>query len=631
MISARTIAEVKERTDLVALISEHVPSLKLRGRSYTGLCPFHSEKTPSFHVNRERGFYHCFGCKESGGAIDFLMKLEGHTFPEAVRDLAERAGITVEDDESPEQRRDFERRRKEAQDLYQVMNLAALFYETQLREHETRDYAVRELLSRGLDPAIGEGKVREALDAFRIGYAPPGWDELARHLRTQGISPVDAERAGLLLPRASSSGHYDRFRHRLMFAVTDSHGRVVAFSGRALSALPGTPEGSEKPAKYINSPETPIYTKGSELFGLFQGRHAIRQAGTAQVVEGNFDVVGLHARGFANTVAPLGTAFTPEQAKLLKRFAGSVTLLFDGDAAGQKATVAAREPLRAAGLTAKVGSLPAGHDPDSLVREKGPEAMKAILASARGLRETLVERALDESFSQADVYEKKNRIDRVLQILGEEDDPLIRATLKTLADELAPRVDLPAKIQGGRDVDPGAFRALEEVVRRALADQRQAGQRGPSPREARVRGKPRGSVERAAMIGALLDFPALLEDPEVVPALSLLEGNSSRTALTLRRQQKAGQIVDVEAFLQEIPQETRAFVAGRLAHPEHSAIEEAKGNLLRAAEQLRRRLSSDEHVEMVKQQRKVTGDWDAERELALQASEQKRRDHGIKS
>ena len=627
MISARTIAEVKERTDLVALISEHVPSLKLRGRSYVGLCPFHGEKTPSFHVSRDRGFYHCFGCKESGGAIDFLMKLEGHTFPEAVRDLAERAGVTVEDDDSPEQRRDFERRRKEAQDLHQVMNLAALFFETQLREHETRSFALQELHARQLDP--DHPQVRETLDAFRIGYAPPGWDELARYLRSQGISPIDAERAGLLIPR-SSSGHYDRFRHRLMFAVSDSHGRVVAFSGRALPALPGAPEGTEKPAKYINSPETPIYSKSHELFGLYQGRHAIRQGGHALVVEGNFDVVGLHARGIGNAVAPLGTAFTGEQAKLLKRYATQVTLLFDGDAAGQKATVAAREPLRAAGLTGKVALVPRGHDPDSFVREKGAESLKQILAAARGLRETLVERALDESFSQADVYEKKARIDRVLQILAEEDEPLIRATLKTLADELAGRLDLKGKVRGGRDVDAESFRALETAVRRALAE----GVRppaGPSPREARVRRKPRGSVERAAMIGALLDFPELLDDVEASATLELLEGLSSQTALCLGRHQISGKIADVSAFMQEIPQETRAFVAGRLASPEHCSFEEAKVSLLSSAKQLRRRLSSDEHVEMVRQQHKNSGDWDAEVEIMAQAQAEAKRSRGIKT
>ncbi len=624
MISARTIAEVKERTDLVALVGEHVPSLKLRGRSFTGLCPFHAEKTPSFHVNRERAFYHCFGCKESGGAIDFLMKLEGHTFPEAVRDLAERAGITVEDDENPEQRKDYERRRREAQDLYQVMNLAALFYETQLREHDSREYAIEQLRSRDLVPIAAGGsdaKVQEALDAFRIGYAPHGWDELAKYLRAQGVAAMDAERAGLLLPRSSGTGHYDRFRHRLMFAVTDTHGRVVAFSGRALAALPGTPEGTDKPAKYINSPETPIYTKGNELFGVFQGRHAIRQAGVALVVEGNFDVVALHARGFANTVAPLGTAFTPEQAKLLKRFSQHVTLVFDGDAAGQKATVASREPLRAAGLMAKVAVLPAGQDPDSLLRERGVEAMKALLASARGLRETLVERALDETFSQADVFEKKSRIDAVLKLLTEEDDPLIRATLKTLADELAGRFDI-------REGD--AFRALEHTVRKAMQSAPMPSQGSP-PGQARVRKKPRGSLERAAMIGALLDFPALFDDPEVEPALSLLEGLSTQTAATLRRHRNHGEIVDVSAFLQEIPQETRAFVSGRLAQPEHSSQKDAKGNLLDNAEQLRSRLSADEHDEMVRQQRRLSGDFEAETELAAHASEQARRKHKIKS
>src|SRR4051794_27463293 len=340
MISPETIALVKERTDIVALVAETV-KLKRMGRRFLGLCPFHQEKSPSFNVNAERGVFHCFGCKESGGAVDFVMKVEGHTFPEAIRMLAERAGIEVAETLTDQERREAGAARKAKDDLYGVNGSAGTFFERSLRgasAHPLARYAREELVRRGLplpeeNDGVGEAaRIGDTLQAFRIGYAPYGWDALASYLRQQGISPVVAEKVGLLVPRSSGSGHYDRFRHRLMFAVTDVQGRVIAFSGRALpdpspeelaslniAGPTTTPDAA--PAKYINSPESPIYTKGDHLFGLYQARQAIRQGGEAVLVEGNFDVVALHARGVGNVVAPLGTAFTPAQARLLKRFA----------------------------------------------------------------------------------------------------------------------------------------------------------------------------------------------------------------------------------------------------------------------------------------------------------------------
>src|SRR6185437_8889083 len=286
MISPETIALVKERTDLVALVAETVKLTRV-GRSFKGLCPFHNEKTPSFHVNPDRGFFHCFGCKESGGAIDFVMKVEGQTFPEAVRMLAERAGIEIVDTFTDQQRREDNAARKGKEDLYAVSNAAATFFERCLRgraAHPLAHHAIAELARRDLrfpdvDDAVGEAaRAGDVLQAFRIGYAPYGWDGLAQYLRQQGISPSLAERVGLLVPRTSGSGHYDRFRHRLMFAVNDAQGRVIAFSGRALPDPPAeelaalritgpTTAPDAAPAKYINSPESPIYTKGEHLFG----------------------------------------------------------------------------------------------------------------------------------------------------------------------------------------------------------------------------------------------------------------------------------------------------------------------------------------------------------------------------
>src|SRR4029079_10401548 len=219
---------------------------------------------------------------------------------------------------------------------------------------------------------------------------------------------------------------------------------------------------AHKPPKYINSPESPIYTKGQMLFGIHQARHAIRQSEVAVLVEGNFDVVSLHARGITNVVAPLGTAFTTEQAKLLKRFAPDVVFLFDGDHAGRKAVRISREAVRQAGISARVAELPNGTDPDELSREKGKQAIEDLLASAKGMLEALIEMSLDESFTQADAYEKQARIAFVAKLLAEEDDPMVSAMAKGFTDMIAGRLDI---VRSGE----GAFRALENSVKQALA------------------------------------------------------------------------------------------------------------------------------------------------------------------
>src|SRR5579859_1754253 len=216
MLSKDTIALVRDRTDLVAVVSESVPSLKRRGRRFLGLCPFHKEKTPSFNVNPDSGLYHCFGCKESGDVFTFLQRVDGYTFHEAVRALAERAGIPIEEERGPAgtlASSEADRHKKEREALYAAMQMAASWYEEQLRLKPQNEYALGELERRGLDPQS------EAVQAFRLGYAPPGWDGLTSFLKRQGVSPAVAESVGLVVPRSGGGGYYDRFRHRLMFAI----------------------------------------------------------------------------------------------------------------------------------------------------------------------------------------------------------------------------------------------------------------------------------------------------------------------------------------------------------------------------------------------------------------------------
>lgn len=655
MISPETIALVRERTDILAVIGEAVPSLKRHGRSWSGLCPFHKEKTPSFHVNPDRGFFHCFGCKESGSAIDFLIRHEGYTFPEAVRALAERAGIPVEETKGGGGSfGEGDRQKKAREDLYAVNQLAATYFEEQLRVHEHRGYAIEELARRALTPGTNP-RIDEALQAFRIGYAPSGWDGLATFLRAQGVSPVAAETVGLLVPRSSGSGYYDRFRHRLMFAVVDPQGRVVAFSGRVLRELPSAePQKDDRgPApKYINSPESPIYTKGNMLFGIHQARHAIRQKEHAVLVEGNFDVVSLHARGIDHVVAPLGTAFTAEQAKLVRRFAPDIVFLFDGDAAGKKAVRLSREAVRAAGVGARVAELPAGMDPDELVRQRGDKAVLDMLAGAKGLLEALIESALDESFTQADAHEKQARIQFVAKLLAEEDDPMVQAMAKGFTDMIAGRLDV---VRAG----PGAFRALELSVKQALtkaeAERRANAKKmaaaaesappssersGIVPRSAasaslgtksRIAPRQPGSVERRAISGILIEWPVLLDDPDVSEELTLLEGPSVTIVAALRRAfDPSEKKLDTDAFLEGLPPPLRAFASEHLANPTTESTLQAKGYLLDNANKLKRLLLSQEAAQIARETYRAQGDWDAERELAREVSERLRAKHGLK-
>ena len=654
MIPPDLVTQVRDRSDILVVIGETVPSLKRRGRSYSGLCPFHKEKTPSFHVNPDRGFFHCFGCKESGSVIDFIMKVEGATFPEAVRSLAERIGLVIEETRGAPTEIDRTRRMKD--DLYAASQLAAVWFEQQLREHPLRGYALDELDKRGL--SFGEGVMDEALRAFRIGYAPAGWDGLAAYMKAQGISPLAGESAGLLVPRSSGTGHYDRFRHRLMFAVCDPQGRVVAFSGRALAEpdaeevrtynLPaprpggGGGSGSDAPPKYINSPESPIYRKGELLFGLHQARHAIRTEERAIVVEGNFDVVGLHARGLGNVVAPLGTAFTVDQAKLLKRFTTDVVFLFDADVAGVKAVRLSREPVREAGLTAKVASIPEGgaKDPDELARgERGIEAVNDVVGQARGMLEWLIDRTLDGSFSAANAHEKLERVELIKKLLSEEEDPLVRMMTKNYANELAARIDLKMVDGHSRRMAEDSFRVLEDSVRRAVA---RAGppppmKRGEStepPRSARIAPRPVGAMQRAEIVGVLIEFPVLLQDPEVQAILALLEGNSVRTVMALEAclVPTTGGILhlDTDRFLAQIPEQVKAFVAERLAAPQHEGQEAAHKHLLDNGKTLQGLALNQEMRGLAEEQERAAGDWDREVENARTAESRLRARHSVK-
>jgi DNA primase len=363
------VAEVKERADIVHVIGQHV-DLKKSGARYLGLCPFHGEKTPSFSVHPGQQFYHCFGCGESGDVFSFLMKFHNMDFPAALKELAGRYNIVLP--EAPKRAGDEEQQRRRDQ-LYAVNEKAAQLYHQYLLTAKAGSAARDYLQQRGVK--------REIIDRFRIGYAPAveteGWNFLGAQLGSVGEEVGIG--AGLLVAK-EKGGTYDRFRDRIVFPITEISGRVCGFGGRIIG---------EGQPKYLNSPESLIFNKSKLLFGLYPQKEDIRRQNKAVMVEGNFDLISLVGNGLANVVAPLGTALTREQLRLLKRFAGEVTLLFDGDAAGLKAAIRSVPLFLAEQMAGKVAILPEGHDPDTFIRSKGLTAMNDLLTKAKELPEFL--------------------------------------------------------------------------------------------------------------------------------------------------------------------------------------------------------------------------------------------------
>ncbi|HEU4408243.1 MAG TPA: toprim domain-containing protein, partial [Polyangiaceae bacterium] len=389
-----------------------------------------------------------------------------------------------------------------------------------------------------------------------------------------------------------------RFRNRLMFAVVDVQGRVVAFSGRVLPD-PQTGQVDKETGKYINSPESPIYRKGETVFGLFQARQALRERQEAVVVEGNFDVVSLHARGLTNVVAPLGTAFTAEQATLIKRFAPTAVLLFDGDAAGRKATRAAREPCKKAGLAVKVAVLPQGKDPDDLAREKGVEAVERVIRAARGMLEHLISTALGESFVRADAAERAARVREVAELLRGEDDPMVRDMARTYVDDIVGQLALVGREHDASDLDATTFQALARQVEQALRRPSGPGGDPEGGEAAPPRAAPPSPPDRLAerVLGALLDFPALLTEADVCDALGHLNGDSVLAVAAIRRKvvKDPDLGLDADEFLAHLPPSLHAFARKRLAAPVHQDLAAARDELMANAEKIRRRALTQEN------------------------------------
>jgi len=383
-IPENILEEILSRVNIAEVISEHIP-LKRAGRNFKAPCPFHHEKTPSFMVSPERQIYHCFGCGESGNAFKFLMRYERLEFPEAVEVLARKAGVIL-----PEIRKEDSGAPGISTQLFKVNQQAASFFISNLKDPSAA--AIKKYL-------LDRGVKNESIDLFGIGYAPDKWDGLINFLRSKGVGLSLMEKAGLILAK-QRGGYYDRFRQRITFSISDVKSRVLGFGGRVLFD-----NKDKEQAKYVNSPETPIYTKGRNLYGLNLARDAIRKHDFAVVVEGYLDFIIPYQEGVCNIVASLGTALTREQIRLLKRYTHNVVIIYDADDAGQMAALRALDIFIEEGMNVRVVSLPEGLDPDLFIRQRGIADFRQLIHGA----ETLFDYKLKVLKSRYDIKEPQGK------------------------------------------------------------------------------------------------------------------------------------------------------------------------------------------------------------------------------
>lgn len=455
MIPDDQVEEVRARSDIVAVIGEHIP-LKRAGKDYRALCPFHEEKTPSFYVVPSKGFYKCFGCGESGDLFSFVMKRMGLDFTEAVKYAGRKAGVTVREVKARPEYQDPNR------PLYEANAFAREYYREQLAGEDIGRLARDYLQERGIDA--------ETAEDFGIGFAPEEWRGLRTAAARHGIDDAILLDAGLVTTSERSEEPYDRFRSRIIFPIEGLTGKVIAFGGRLF--------GPGKGAKYLNSPETPVYHKGEELYGLGRARHEIRKEGAVLLVEGYTDVVSLVAHDVPHVVASLGTALTSVQARLLARFAPRAYLLYDSDMAGLRATFRAADVLLGAGIHPSVVTLPGGEDPDSVARREGRDALMGYVADAVDVLDRKLQ-ILTRRDRLSSIDGIRDAVDRLLPTLRATTDPALRDIyISRVAAETGVRPE-----------------TLEEEIARTRATPAAGGATAPQPTVRRIR-KPLMGAER---------------------------------------------------------------------------------------------------------------------------------------
>jgi DNA primase len=581
LIPDEVIHEIRARANIVAVIGQHV-GLRKAGRNHKGLCPFHNEKTPSFNVNGDKGFFYCFGCQKKGDVFTFVMEYEGKSFMEAAESLAKRFGVTI-----PEQRETpgAQRARDERGRMLEVNALAAEFFRNTLLD-EQRGAPGREYLAkRGIDA--------ETAEAFRLGYAPDDWHELSSFLAERRVPAELALNVGLVVRQPRAGGVYDRFRGRLMCPIILPGGEIAGFSGRLLPGVAPARDGdgagdgrdAQQGAKYINSPESPVYKKSRLLFGLHRAREAFRRTNRALLVEGNFDVIHLHQAGFDHAVAPLGTALTEEQVGLLRRLVPEVVLLYDGDDAGRKASMKALDSLIGlmnADVGVRIIALPPGQDPDGM------------LAGGRAAElATLIERAQDgvgyfihEVWAQntASAEGRSKAVGEAARLLAHVKNPTKRDLITgTLAAAMG--------------VDPAL---IERAVTRSRQDREAAARRAGEPStpggDARPMQRPSGPRpprEELDLLALLADHPELMQAAEDQDVLSLLTDARLRDMYCAARQGSA--------MLSAAPEDIGPLIAEHVLAGTYASVEDPAHSLAESVNRLRQKRSRSRLEQLKKQ------------------------------
>ncbi len=593
------IQQVRDGAPIEDVVGEFV-RLKRAGSNYKGLCPFHDEKTPSFNVNPRMGIYKCFGCGAGGDVFRFLMEHEGLTFPEALERLARRQGIDLSRYEGGPS--DGARTPDARPKLLAVNRLAAEFFTVALASRPGE---------RGRLYLDERSVEREAIERFGVGYAPARWDALIKGAGSRGVSPEDLAEAGLAVRREDGSGFYDRFRDRIMFPIRNQEGEIVGFGGRALPDA----DPRHATAKYVNSPDTTLFKKGRTLYGLYEGKQAIREKKRVLVTEGYFDVVSLWRHGFGEAVAPLGTALTAEHVRSLRAHAEEIVFVFDPDAAGVAASeragsmagqmlglagtpdlLVASNVLRknfidrdgAGAVHLKVVNLPEGSDVDSLLTQSGGEAFGTLLASAEGILENTVKSVMEGVSQKASQAEKIAAIGRLLPILGGCHRSVQDQYLALLEDQLG----IP-------------YPTLAAMIQRMLAENDR--ESGPRRNENRVdllgENVERPRVELDALQLMLL-HPVLAErlpeglmtDPTVCEIVSLMQSQEPATAAVLaeRLEDPAARALVVELAVAEVePEDVEAEFFDCVQRLEERRRRRMEEDLLKVIEKTRREEGMD--------------------------------------
>jgi DNA primase len=445
-IPDEVITEIRNKADIVEVISEYLP-LKKAGRNYRALCPFHSEKTPSFMVSSAKQVFHCFGCGVGGDIFGFVMKSENLSFPQAVKVLARKFGVPIPQRRvSPSARKEIERK----EELYKISHVAMVYYRDLLFSRkgiEARDY----LGKRGIG--------KEVIEEHRLGYALDGWNGLVNYLTRKGVSLKRAEELGLVIAR-KTGGWYDHFRGRIMFPIFDVAGKAVGFGGRALD---------EDATKYLNSPESVIFSKGRNLYGLHIAKGPIRERGLALIVEGYMDLLTLHQFGFKHAVATLGTAMTENQVRMLKRFANRFITCFDSDASGTEATIRAIPLFLDEGISCDVIKLPLKHDPDSFLQGGHREEFQEMHSQAV----PIVDFFIDDVLSRSDLVSangKAKAVDEIISMVERIKNRIVREShIKKVSERLALREEVILDAMRSAPRDGGRRREeLRQVIQRRM-------------------------------------------------------------------------------------------------------------------------------------------------------------------